>query len=195
MLVETYNADITAADQLGHTALHLAIRGGHLACVDYLLRKGLRCMDVDKGGNRVIHYACFNGSFDVFQKIWDLDPHGLQNYDTWSPLHWACQTITPKLIEFLLEQGLYETSVRTEQPLALWTPVSIGLFHQNPQIESIKQIILVHASKTATVSTTVAADNSAAEFAMCTMGLPYKKFLCDACRHVSLVIHRSHIHS
>jgi ankyrin repeat protein len=186
IFVEKHNVDLAATDRFGRNILHFAVRGAHLPCVDYLLHKGLRYMDTDNFGNNILYYACSSGSIDIVQKLWNMNPQGLENWGTWSPLHWACRIGCSRLIEFLIHQGISKALVRTEQPPAVWSPVSIAIFHQNPDVESIKHKML-RESDIATVLNTSTAFMSASELVMSTIGSRYKSFYCNMCLHVRVV--------
>ncbi|KAF7507147.1 hypothetical protein GJ744_010829 [Endocarpon pusillum] len=143
MLVERYNADIIVTDQFGRSLLHVAAGGGNIDCVNYLLDRGLRCSDKDNDGNDVFHYACSGASIKVVRRILELDPPVIDSFSTWTPLHWACRTGDGELIQLLLSHGFRTSSVHTKIPSASWTPMSIGVFHRNPNSESdIHQSVL-----------------------------------------------------
>jgi ankyrin repeat protein len=186
IFVEEYDVDLAATDRFGRNILHLAVRGAHLTCVDYLLHKGLRYMDTDNLGNNILYYACSSGSIDIVQKVWNMNPQGLENWGTWSPLHWACRIGCSRLIEFLLHQGLSKTLVHTEQPPAVWSPVSIAMFHQNPDVGNIKHKML-RESDVITLSNISTASISASESVMSTVGSRYKGFCCNMCLNVRVV--------
>jgi ankyrin repeat protein len=187
MLVDTYNADVTVTDQFGRTPLHLAARGGDVRCVDYLIERGLDCNDKDKNGNSVIHYACSGASIEVVRRVLYLDTFVMSSTKTWTPLHWAYRTGDIELINLLRRHGYSDSSVHTAQPSASWKPVSIGLFHRNPHVESAVHESPVHdfAVFGSTCLDTESLSNP--ESTTYPTGFHHEDFLCNECFHVSIL--------
>ena len=185
VLVENYNADITAADSFGRTPLHVAARGGHIDCVNYLLGSGLRCSDVDNVGNSVFYYACSGGYTEVVRKVLELDPLTVEGSNSWTSLHWACRTGGYELIHLLLSHGIQESVLQTTHPLACWTPASIGIFHQNPCAESVARQLSIKDVKVPDSS--CAGSSRSAKFPSDRPGTRHEEFWCDSCFHVSLI--------
>ena len=52
----------------------------------------------------------------------------------WSPLHWACRTGNPEIIERLVEEGLRGGCVTHPQLEGRWDPVSIAIYHGNEKM-------------------------------------------------------------
>lgn len=185
VLVENYNADITATDSFGRTPLHIAARGGHIDCVDYLLGSGLLCSDVDNVGNNVFYYACSGGSIEVVRKILELDTRTVEGSNSWTSLHWACRTGSYELILLLLSHGIQESVVKTTDPLACWTPASIAIFHQNPCAESVALRLSIRDMEVP--GSSCAESSRSAEFPVDRQGTRHEGYWCDGCFHVSLI--------
>jgi ankyrin repeat protein len=183
MLVEDLNAHVFATDRLGRTPLHIAARGGNIDCVNYLLDRGLCCSDVDKIGNKAIHYACSSASAEVVRRVLELDPFVVDNPDTWTPLHWACRSGGFEVIHLLLSHGFHKSLVHTKHPSAWWTPVSIGVYHKNPYFESNTQQSLIEQLQVHDESCTGSFSNN--EFPLDLRGSPHGVAWCNGCFHVS----------
>jgi ankyrin repeat protein len=186
-LVEIHKADITVRDQMGRSPLHLAARSGDIRCVNYLLDQGLRCSDQDFFGNSTIYYACSSGSLEVTHRVLELDPIKIPDSNKWSPLHWACRTGDQGLVELLIKNGGHETLVCTAQPPAAWKPISVALFHRNPNFESVTEAALLEMFRTPLASSPVLQSTSTSTSAIDTKGVRHGSFFCDGCFHVSLV--------
>lgn len=189
-LVEIYNADITVTDELGRTPLHLAARGGDVRCVDYLISKGLRCSDEDKNGYNVIHYACSSASIEVVRRVLYFQAFTLSRPNSWTPLHWAYRTGDCELVNLLRQHGYHDSSVHTAQPSASWNPISIGLFHRNPHVESALQMPLTQEFAVSNSTHLDTASLSNAKSVRYPYGFYHEDFLCNLCFNVS--IHQVH---
>ena len=82
LMVEAHHASLTAADNRGCTALHLACRFGDLNIVKYLvgLSRGSPTVALDTAdhdGNLPVHIACLRGKLDVVNYILEVSPHGV----------------------------------------------------------------------------------------------------------------------
>ena len=185
MLVEIHNADVTVTDQLGRTPLHLAARGGDIRCVDYLIGRGLRCSDKDNNGNSVIHYACSGASIKVVRRTLYHHPIVISSPEMWTPLHWAYRTGDHELVNLLLQHGYHESSIHTAQPLASWTPVSIGLFHRNPHFAA-REGSLVQESAVSSPPWLNTGSHSNSESKTDLASFHHENYSCDGCFHVSI---------
>ena len=181
MLVEKFEANITATDGMGRNPLHLAVRGGNIDCVNYLLDGGLRCSDTDNIGNNVFYYACSSGSTEVVQRLLEFEPLTLAGSTSWTPLHWACRIGGYDLMHLLLSHGIRESVVHTTYPSARWTPASIGIFHRNPFFEIDAQLswIVPGSPCTELFPSTETPPNL--------QGIRHESYYCDGCFHVSSI--------
>jgi ankyrin repeat protein len=184
-IVETAGPNILhILNGFGQNALHHATAYGNLDCLVYLLQQGLDLSVVDKAGHSLILYGCASGSYVVVQKILDHDPQCLHNHGTgsWSPLHWACRSGTPKLIDLVLEHGPHEQLVSANQPPASWSPVTIGYLHRNRRIGVIEKKINDHArAKLYATWSSRPAKESVAQ----TAGSYHNGVGCNSCHQVS----------
>lgn len=179
-LVEKFEADITATDGMGRNPLHLAVRGGNIDCVNYLLDGGLRCSDTDNVGNSVFYYACSSGYTEVVQRLLEVEPLRLAGSTPWTPLHWACRIGGYDLIHLLLSHGIQESVVHTTYPSARWTPASIGVFHRNPCFVLDAQLsLIVPGLPCSELFPSTETPNL--------QGIRHECYYCDGCFHVSSI--------
>ena len=82
LMVGAHSASLTAADNRGCTALHLACRFGDLNIVKYLVgliggSPTVALDTADHDGNLPVHIACLRGKLDVVNYILEVSPHGV----------------------------------------------------------------------------------------------------------------------
>ena len=90
------------------SALHGAVRQGHVDCLKVLLNRGANRDLRDSMGRDPLHWACFWGQTEAASFLIEKGANfGEENRDTGSgagPLHWAAWRGHRKLVAFLIEQ-------------------------------------------------------------------------------------------
>ena len=186
LLVEEHHAGITLVDCLGRNALHLAARGGHVDCFDFLVEKGLDYTGRDRRGDTILHYAASGGSLTIVRKILKAYPTISCSANVWSPLHWAYRSAKSDVRRLLQDDFSDEVAVKTNDPRGQWTPLSIGLFHCNENLgDSERKFSNPSALAQPAQRTEEVKGHRRSE------GLQeaerHGRFSCDGCFHVSFV--------
>jgi ankyrin repeat protein len=99
------------ADTHGRTALHFAAKGGHFNTVQFLIDLGLDPMTTDAKGDDILCYASLGGSVEIISAVLDKVPKSLRESMHWGPLHWACRAGKPNVVDLLIREGYFSTSV------------------------------------------------------------------------------------
>ena len=100
---------------LGHTALHRACRHGHFAIVNILLKHGADPSATDSVSSEhgklgdcrsPLHFAAMHASIAVITALLrtNVDINSCDKYG-FTPLHLACQSRRPLVVEYLLHAG------------------------------------------------------------------------------------------
>ncbi|KAF2022563.1 ankyrin, partial [Setomelanomma holmii] len=92
-------------DVQGWNPLQLAARGGHLRIFQYLASMGISLSTLDAKKDGVLCYAASGGALDVLQAALDLGLTFPPESMHWSPLHWACRSGIPEVVELLINEG------------------------------------------------------------------------------------------
>ncbi|OCK72710.1 ankyrin, partial [Lepidopterella palustris CBS 459.81] len=129
-------ADVNAQGRETHscTALHLAARGGHIDTFQYLVNIGLDLSTLDAKGDGILCYASSGGSLGVLKATLNHDLTPPSKSMHWSPLHWACRSGNPEVVELLIKEGLRSECVTICEPLGQWSPLDIANFHGHEEM-------------------------------------------------------------
>jgi catechol 2,3-dioxygenase-like lactoylglutathione lyase family enzyme len=100
--------------QWNRPLLHLAADGGHLACVELLLRRGFEVNRRDKSDNATaLHWAAYGGSVEVVTRLLDAgaDIDGEGDDHEMNVIGWATslQRVNREVAELLLARGAKPT--------------------------------------------------------------------------------------
>ncbi|KAF2176088.1 ankyrin [Zopfia rhizophila CBS 207.26] len=131
-LLEQHAANVDLVDDQRRNALHFAARSGYAELFDILASKGLDCNSLDGKGDTVLYYAASSGSCKIVKRL--LESCLTVSGNLWSPLHWAYRAANWDAIDLLKDIYSSEDTVETVEPPGLWTPLSIGVFHHNKQL-------------------------------------------------------------
>ena len=126
---QRYGGNTQLIDSHGRTPLHLAIRGGHLDTVLYLISLGVGPTTEDAKGDGLLSYASSGGSLEVLSAVLREYPKSLAQTKNWSRLHWACKSGNPEIVKKLIDEGYRSECVTVSQPQSSWDPASIAIFH------------------------------------------------------------------
>ncbi|KAF2182389.1 ankyrin, partial [Zopfia rhizophila CBS 207.26] len=102
---DKYNANLPLVNSHGRTLLQLAARGGHIDAFQYFISLGLNSRAKDAKGDSLLHYASSGGSLQIVNAVLDEGPMLPWQSGYWSPLHCACRTGNPKVVERLIKEG------------------------------------------------------------------------------------------
>jgi ankyrin repeat protein len=139
--------NIEDTDSHGRTIFHFAARGGHAEVFNQLQPRHPDVANKILREARFLEYACFGGSLQIVDQVLTPgDMHAKQEDNHWSPLHWAFRAGDAEVIENLVEHGFRNTTVKTLQPEAEWTPFSVASFFGKKEVvkrlsESCKSIL------------------------------------------------------
>jgi ankyrin repeat protein len=177
LVYEQYHAIRNLVDSHGRTALQLAARNGHIDTFKYLISLGLDPETEDAKGDRLLHYASSGSSLQVLNVVLEESPTSSPQSGHWTPLHWACRTGNPDVVERLIKEGLRSECVTLRQPEGQWSPISIAIFHGNGKI-------LEGLSASCRSLLSAGADLSAANTVQFS-GKRHGGYWCNGCFHVS----------
>ena len=75
------NADVHATNRTFSTPLHLAARGGHIACAKALCEAGSDVSACDSDQNTPMHFACWRNDREMIQLLVRFGGSGLFSSD------------------------------------------------------------------------------------------------------------------
>jgi ankyrin repeat protein len=177
LVYEQYHAIQNLADSHGRTALQLAARSGHINTFKYLLSLGLNPKTKDAKGDSLLHYASSGSSLQVLNVVLGKGLTSSPQSGHWTPLHWACRTGNPNIVERLIKEGLRSECVTLPQPEGQWSPISIAIFHGNGKM--LEELSAPCRSLLGT------GPNSSAADAVQLNGRRHGGYWCNGCFHVS----------
>ncbi|XP_055356808.1 transient receptor potential cation channel subfamily A member 1-like isoform X2 [Paramacrobiotus metropolitanus] len=104
---------VTAEDYEGGTALHWAVLGHHMDCIQLLLERGASVDHQQSRGPQCtpLHYACLQRSLEMVSIMAELRPEefrralSIKDSEGSTPLHRAVALDDPALVEYLLDKG------------------------------------------------------------------------------------------
>ena len=128
MLFE-HGGDLNQKDIEGKAVCHYASANGESNILKLLMSRGSDLTVMDKQGRNCLHLADASGTFGDSGVVTMLlrsgfDPNS-QDYDGWTPLHWAAKGGDINKIAILEEAGA-KFGVET---LKGWTPDDVAIFH------------------------------------------------------------------
>ena len=124
-----YDETILIADEAS-SPLHLAVKAGHLATVNYLLEHSpCNPMLVDKDGDCLMHTACVDGHLHIVKylaKTGKYDENIVNCHTRQTPLHVAAKQGHLNIVQYLVEETKSDPSCvddvgRTALYLAVWS--------------------------------------------------------------------------
>lgn len=98
------NPEVNASDVYGQTPLVKAIQGGHLGCINMLIKEGADPNSHDKYGNTPMHQAVKYGRLDIIELI----------------LRSGANINTYNIVSCVIYPKLFRNLSRTAQLLYIW---------------------------------------------------------------------------
>ncbi len=93
-------------DENKRTALHHAVRGDNLECMEVLLEKGAKVNDIDIYKQAPIHFAAKEGNLDCLKLLIEKNAViNMEGQNRMTPLHFAIQKEHLECVKFLVQAG------------------------------------------------------------------------------------------
>ena len=125
-----HGASVTAIDQYGETALHVAVTHANPELARLLLEHGASATTMDVNGVTALHTAAEHGNPELARLLLE---HGasataMDHYECKTVLHRAARHANPELARLLLEHGASVTAMDKNGVTALHMAVGRGYF-------------------------------------------------------------------
>ena len=102
-LVES-GADVNARTQYKATPIMAACDYGHVSIITYLINKGAFVDLQTKNGNTALHHAAKRGHLETVSQLLSLGASQLPNNEGLTPLLYACDSRSIKIVEYLINR-------------------------------------------------------------------------------------------
>lgn len=137
-----HGAEIDLPNQMGRTDLHRMLREGHYDVVNALISFGASTVIKDVQGMAAMHHACLcTNSADCINRLIELgSPVNQEDYQQWTPLHWAARSGAADTVIRLLEAG----AEKTKTDVSGKTPFQVAILFGNIHLRS--KLVLTDAS-------------------------------------------------
>ena len=104
--VEEKGLNVDIRDGNGDTALHKAVREGHLQVIQVLVSSGADVDMKNKFGNTALHWAAHEGHLQVVQHLLSSGADvNVKDNDGYTALHWAARKGNLQVLQHLLSSG------------------------------------------------------------------------------------------
>ena len=138
-LVAVEGVDIDAADQYGHTPLHLASHKGHECVARVLLDNGANLDAANKNGQTPLHMASYKGHESVVRLLLDKGAKvGAADRAGNTPLHMASVQGHESVARLLLDKGAKVEAADKDGRTSLHAPNTCIACGKKPENSSVR---------------------------------------------------------
>lgn len=105
-LLLTHQVSINETNEVGYTALLMAVSEGHIDMALKLINAGANVYAREQDGRDAFHLAVNNGHTDLVRKLLNLEAYTAREDDWgWAPVHQAARYGFADILELLVEHG------------------------------------------------------------------------------------------
>jgi ankyrin repeat protein len=123
-VISTFGYD---TDRHRRNLLHIAAQYGSLDKFLYVKELGINPLAIDAKGDGLLSYAASSGFLPVLDAALSITPVSAEQYEHWSPLHWACRAGSERVIKRLIQSGLQSHVVTLTPSEDNWSPADIAI--------------------------------------------------------------------
>ena len=135
-LVQDGEVDVNAKDEDERTALHYAVKGGHLETLKYLVEKGAEVNARDTKRKTALHYAAQGGHLEPLKYLVGKGAEvDAQNKKGETGLHYAAQGGHLEALKYLVGKGAEVNALDTKRKTALHYAAEEG------QLKTLKYLV------------------------------------------------------